>query len=272
MRLYNKIIVLMVCMAAISSILRAQTAQQQVMVTYSDFYPKTISGYRYLVVEPYFFSKDDVAILRKNNSEVYAYISVGEVDKGSWFYKDLKDVSLAKNPIWNSEIVTLANTKTAEVLHRLVDSYIEDKGFNGIFLDNVDNYTRYGPTPEDVTHLIDFLQAVKKRHPTIRFMQNAGVEIIELTAPLVDVLAIESVATDYNFKTNTYRLREASQYLQRANQVDAIRERYNLPIIAIEYANTPHLLEQTLKRLEPWPWLYFIGQIELQGTPVFKEN
>lgn len=259
-------------MAATSFILRAQTAQQQVLISYSDFYPKTVSGYGHLVIEPYFFSKNDVSILRKNNGEVYAYISVGEVDRGSWFYNDLKDVSKGQNRIWNSEIITLANAKTAEVLHRLVDSYIEDKGFNGIFLDNVDNYTRYGPTPDDVMHLVAFLKEVKNRHPHIRFMQNAGVEIVELTAPWVDVLAIESVATDYNFKTNTYRLREASQYLQRANEVDAIRERYQIPIIAIEYADTPKLREQVVKRLEPWPWLYFIGQIELQGTPVFKEN
>jgi hypothetical protein len=259
-------------MAATSTHLLAQTAQQPVMISYSDFYPETVRGFRYVVVEPYFFSKTDVALLHKNNEQVYAYLSVGEVDRGSWFYDQLKDVSQGKNRIWNSEIITLANAKTASVLLSLINSYINEKGFTGIFLDNVDNYTQYGPTPADVDALVAFLETAKKKHPNLQLMQNAGVEIIDRTAALVDVLAIESVATDYDFNANVYRLRNPSHYLNRANQVDAIREQYKLPIIAIEYADTKELQEQTLKRLEPWPWFFFIGQIELQGTPQFKEE
>ncbi|MAN58271.1 MAG: hypothetical protein CMC08_00365 [Flavobacteriaceae bacterium] len=269
---YKELILFLFFMAITSSTIWTQTKQQQVLFAYSDFIPKSVAGYDFLVVEPYFFSKEDVTVLKNGNKKVYAYISVGEIDRGSWFYKDLKNYSIGKNPTWNSDIITVANTETAEALHRLINIYISEKGFEGIFLDNVDNYTVYGPTPSHTESLVAFLTEVKRIHPNLELMQNAGVEIIDKTAHLVDVLAIESIATDYNFRTNTYRLRDSEVYINRANEVDAVRAAYQIPIIAIEYADTQKLKEEVLKRLRPWPWSYFIGQIDLQGTPQFSDN
>ena len=272
MRLFNTTIALALLMANTTNSMLAQTDQKQILFSYSDFYPKSVSGYTYLVIEPYFFSTIDVTELKKNNDRVFAYISVGEVDKGSWFYKDLKDFSIGKNPIWDSEIITLANDETKKVLHQLVDYYITEKGFNGIFLDNVDNYTIYGPTPDHTQALVSFLREINQKYPHIQLMQNAGVEIIDKTASLINILAIESIATNYNFKTNTYKLRDTAEFNERANQVNTIQKTYQLPIIAIEYANTHKLRDKVIKRLKHWDWLYFIGQIELRGKPVFLDK
>lgn len=272
MQLFKLTIALLIYMANGTEILCAQNAEKETLFIYSNFYPHSISGYEYLVVEPFYFSAEDVQELKSQNDIVLAYLSVGEIDKGSWFYHTLKPHAIGKNEIWNSEIISLANIKVYEALMQLVTLYIDKKGYDGIFLDNVDNYTIYGPTPDHKDNLVSFLKNAKIQYPHIKFMQNAGLEIIDDTAPFIDALAIESIASDYNFETQEYQLRDYQTYKERAFHIKDIENQYHLPIIAIEYAEGKLLKNKIIKRIKAFGWKCFIGQINLQGLPTFKEH
>lgn len=237
---------------------------KKVMVCYSDFYPNKVKNYDFLIVEPTYFNSADVHTLKTNNKIVLAYLSLGEVNKNSEMDKALKAFTIGENKIWNSRILDLGNKETTQYLSKLVDSYLE-LGFDGIFMDNIDNYTQWGPTPNRLVDLLLFLTKTRQKYPSIYLMQNAGLEILDQTASLINSLAIESVATDYNFKTKKYRLREAKDFNLKKSELQEVMKQYQLPLIVIEYADTPQLKQQVEKRLKGQDWSIFTGKIELNS-------
>ncbi|WP_292248475.1 endo alpha-1,4 polygalactosaminidase [Mesonia sp.] len=248
----------------------AQEFKNEVLFCYGDFYPEQIKGYQTVVLEGSHFSKADIEILKKQNKTVLGYISLGEVNSDAAYYDSLKEFTLGKNEIWDSYILDLENHYTSEVLLKLFNEAMQTKGLDGLFLDNVDNYGPYGPTPEKLPALVSFLVKVKELYPEIYLLQNAGVFITDQTQEYINAMAIESVASDYNFKTNKYRLRNFKEFEEQLERLKEIHEQYDLPIILIEYADTKKLRSKILERINPTSWPYFIGGIQLQKLPEFK--
>ena len=262
-------VLIMTFLTAITSCMPALTAQQSALFCYGDFEPRTVSGLEYVVLEPVLFSKADVDQLKSQNKKVLAYISLGEVSVTAGHYPGIKEETLQKNEIWDSYVIDINAPKTREALMILIEEHLEDKGFDGIFLDNMDNYTIYGPTPGKKDAMLSFLKDVKLRFRESVLMQNAGLLILDETLPYIDVVAVESVATDYNFQNNQYRLRNSKDFEDRLTSVKNAHERTGIPIVLIEYADTKKLKKQVEKRLSKVDFTLFIGQIDLQKTPVF---
>ncbi|VVU99258.1 hypothetical protein FVB9532_00510 [Mesonia oceanica] len=261
---------MMVFSFLLGSGIKAQDQKNDVLFCYGDFYPEQIKNYSVVVLEGLHFSKKDIQILKENNETVLGYISLGEVNKDAAYYDSLKEFTLGKNEIWDSYILDLENKQTFNKLLDLFEEAMITKGLDGLFLDNVDNYGPYGPTPEKKPALVNFLSKVKERYPEMYLLQNAGVFIIEDTHRYIDGIAIESVATNYNFTTHNYRLRNKKEFEEQVQHLKAIEEEYDVPIILIEYADTHRLRDKVLDRIKPSGWSYFIGQIKLQKIPVFN--
>ena len=208
-------------------------------------------------------------MLKSQNEKVFAYISLGEVNKNAPHYPILKNNTLGKNKIWDSYYLDLNSKKTIEILMILVDELFA-KGYDGLFLDNFDNFTIHGPQKEQKTAIVNLLKMIKEKYPNKSFIQNAGLDLIAETTNYVDAIAIESIATDYSFKQKKYSLREKSQYETLMNRLQSIHTTYDEPILLIEYANTPTLAKQVEDRIKNFDFEYFIGNIELQSVPNFK--
>ncbi|WP_194851980.1 endo alpha-1,4 polygalactosaminidase [Nonlabens antarcticus] len=260
----------MILLAAFTSCRTALTAQQSALFCYGDFYPQEISGLDYVVVEPILFTAADVSVLKSQNKKVLAYISLGEVSAVASHYAAIKTETLAKNDIWNSYVLDISAPKTRESLMSLIEEHLAVKGFDGIFLDNIDNYTIWGPTPEKKEALLSFLQDVKSRFRESVLMQNAGLLILKETSPYIDIVAVESVASDYNFTNDTYRLRTKKGFEDRLTEIDTARKATDVPFLLIEYAKTKKMKVAIEKRLSKTDFPVFIGQIDLQKPPVFK--
>jgi len=267
MRLIN--ILLVFCCFFEAPALFAQNMKNDVLFCYGDFYPEQIKDYEIIVLESSHFSKQDIQILKENNKTVLGYISLGEVNKDAAHYEILKDFTLGKNKLWDSYYLDLENKETEMVLLNLFKENIEGKGLDGMFLDNIDNFTKFGPTPEKKEALINFLATIKQKFPDCYLLQNSGLLITDETNPYINGIAIESVATDYNFKNNKYRLREQKEFVNQVEQLEEVEKKYQLPIILIEYADTKKLHDKVLDRINHKSWSYFIGGIELQKIPQF---
>ena len=242
------------------------TKEKQILFTYGDFYPKDVSGYEIVVLESAHFDSHDIQVLKQQNNTVLGYISLGEVNESAAHYPEIKDFSLGKNNIWNSHILDIENKETRESLLDII-SFNMQKGLDGMFLDNIDNYTKFGPTPEKKPALLDFLKTTKSVFPEIYLMQNAGVSIIEDTHIYVNSVAKESVVTDYDFGKNKYQLRDEETYLRLLHELEEAYINYKVPVILIEYAETKKLKKAIDQRLEENNWPYFIGKIDLQSIP-----
>lgn len=244
--------------------------KDSVLVCYGKLAPENIKGYKYLILESKHYFPSNVRVFKSQNEKVFAYISLGEVNENAIHYQDLKKLTLGKNKIWNSHYLDLSKKKTIETLMLIVDELFE-KGYDGLFLDNFDNYTIHGPQKDQKAGIIELMQLIKKKYPKKMFIQNAGLELLPDTNSYVDAVAVESVVTDYDFKTQKYGLKKADQAQKYLSELDKIHQSYKIPVILIEYADSERLAAQIKDQLEDTKFDYFIGNIDLQTIPKFKK-
>lgn len=247
----------------------AATGKASVLVCYGKLQPETVKGYSCVIIEQEHYTPAEVRILKSQNEKVLAYISLGEVNAHAKHYKHLKDDTLGKNQTWNSYYLNLASESTTKKLMDIVGEAIM-QGYDGFFLDNFDNFGAWGKQSSQKEALVGLLRQITDKYPHHIFLQNAGLDLIADTAAYVDGIVIESVATDYSFKSKKYQLRADADFNTRAAKLAEINRTYQLPVTLIEYADTKILRDAVEKRIKPLGFDYFIGQIDLQTIPQFK--
>lgn len=245
-------------------------SKSTVLVCYGKLDPAKIKGYNYVILEEKNFKTEEIKLLKKHNKNVLAYISLGEVNSNAIHYNLLKNRTLGKNNNWNSYYLNLKDKSTSVVILSLVNKIL-DKGFDGLFLDNIDNFSSFGPQFAQRNELIALIQKIKKQHPNHILVQNSGAELIPDTKNFIESVLFESIATDYSFKGNEYKLREVKDFNSRMKNINEIHSNYKIPILLVEYANNKMLFNQIVKRLSSTNFEYFIGKIDLQSVPNFTK-
>lgn len=253
-----------------ATISQIELKNDSVLVCYGKLAPEVINGYKYVILEDKHYSKTDINTIKSQNKKVFAYISLGEVNQYADHYEVLKNSALGKNKIWNSYYLNLASEKTISVLMTIVDALFQ-KGYHGLFLDNIDNFSTFGEQKRQKNELIALLKKMKLAHPKKEFIQNAGLDLVGETYKYVNCIAIESIASDYLFENKTYNLRNAKEYSDGIERLIAINKTYQIPIILIEYADTKKLYDQIKIRIDTTTFDSFIGTIDLQHLPVLKK-
>ncbi len=241
-----------------------------VLVCYGKLDPAKIKGYNYVILEEKNFKTEEITLLKKNNKNVLAYISLGEVNSNAIHYKLLKNRTLGKNNNWDSYYLNLKDKSTPVVLMSLIKKVL-DKGFDGLFLDNIDNFSSFGPQFAQRNDLVALIQRIKKEYPNHVLVQNSGLELIPDTKNFIESVLFESVATDYSFKGNEYKLRENTDFKERLKNIKEINTKYKISVLLIEYADNKTLHDQIVKRLSSTNFEYFIGKIDLQSVTNFTK-
>lgn len=241
-----------------------------VLICYGKLKPESIKGYNYVILESKHYLPSNIRVIKSQNEKVFSYISLGEVNANASHYTELKTHTLGRNKIWNSYYLDLKSPKTIEIIMAIVDETFS-KGYDGLFLDNVDNFTIHGQQKEQKAELVGLLKKIKEKYPKKEFIQNAGIDLVPETASYLDAIAIESIATDYSFKSKRYKLRTKSEFDSQMVRLHLMNKTYKIPVILIEYADSVKLSNQVLERITPSEFDYFIGNIDLQSLPKFKK-
>ena len=239
-----------------------------ILICYGKLVPGAINGYSSVILEPIYYSSEDIKKIKLRNGKVFAYISLGEVSKDAPHYAFLKDDTLGKNELWNSYYLNLKSEKTITILSNIIDNLFTS-GYDGLFLDNVDNFTVFGPQKDQKNELVNLIKFIRTNYPDKQLIQNAGLEIISETCFYISAIVIESVASNYNLNSKKYGLRNRIEFENKILQLNIINKAYKLPIILVEYAHTKELYTSIKKRIIPTKYPYFIGYIELQVIPKF---
>jgi uncharacterized protein (TIGR01370 family) len=241
-----------------------------VLFCYGKVKAETIKNYSYVILEPLQYNSKELKVIKKANKNVLAYISLGEVNSKAKHYNELKNIVLGRNNNWDSYYLNLKSEKTKQVLLSLFDDAFA-KGFDGMFLDNIDNFTQFGPQKEDKIELISFLKLINKKYPGKIFFQNAGLELLDETYKLVDGVVVESVASSYTFKDKKYSLRNLQEFENYITRIESMKNKFNMRFILVEYADTRLLYNKISNRLNKHDLDYFIGKIDLQTIPNFNK-
>ena len=243
--------------------------KSSVLVCYGKLNPESVKGYKYVIVESKHYFPSNIRVLKAKNTKVFAYISLGEVNANAPPFNELKKNTLGKNKIWDSYYLDLNSEKTTATLMGIIDEIFAN-GYDGLFLDNFDNFTIHSPQKGQHEAVIALLKKIKEKYPTKMFIQNAGLDLISESSKYINDIALESVASSYDFKTKTYNLREKAQFEEYLNRIKFLNEKYKIPFILIEYADTSLLENQIVDRIGSADMDYFIGNIDLQKLPNFK--
>jgi uncharacterized protein (TIGR01370 family) len=241
-----------------------------ILFCYGKFNTTLVKNYDQVILEPLHFNSKEIKQLKKQNKQLLAYISLGEVNSQAKHYKLLKNKTLGKNNNWDSYYLDLKSKETKEVLLQLMKDAF-DKGFDGMFLDNIDNFTQFGPQKNDKKEIIAFLKLVAAKFPNKVFFQNAGLEMLDSTYKYIDGVVVESVASSYTFKDKKYALRNKQEFESYINRINLLRNKYKTRFILVEYADTKALHTKLVQRLAKYKIDYFIGKIDLQTIPNYKK-
>lgn len=247
----------------------AGTKKNTVLVCYGKLKPESIKDYEYVILESRNYAAADIKTIKAQNEKVFAYISLGEVNANAPHYQPLKNHTLGKNKIWDSYYLNLKSEKTVTVIMDLIDKTLA-MGFDGMFLDNIDNYTIYGPQKDQRKELVTLLRNIKEKYPKKLFLQNAALDLVPDTSSYICGVAIESVASLYDFNKKKYALRDRKQFEETLGRLKTINTTYKVPVFLIEYANTKKLAGQIKDRINASGFPYFIGNIDLQTLPKLK--
>jgi len=243
--------------------------QEDLFICYGKLNPKSVVGYKYVIVEPAFYTPFQIQEFQKNNETVFAYLSLGEVNKFSSIYDQLATSFIGKNENWDSFLLNLELETTTTALAESIEEYIK-LGYNGIFFDNLDNFGIHGKQTAQKNSVLAFMKNMKSQYPNHLFIQNAGLEFIDFTYSLVDAVVVESVASHFDFSTSTYRLRPEEAFQTQLNKLKSIRNQYKIPVLLVEYANSQEKYNSIQDRLDPSGMPYFVGTIDLQTKPNFN--
>lgn len=220
--------------------------------------------YKLLIVEPDYYSRAQVDSLNTPDNTLLGYISLGEVNKNRWYYPLLEERGfLGINENWESPYLNLADSTTRSILVDRVVPNIMAKGFDGLFLDTIDDVAPYTERSHLQPYMVEMIAGIRKKYPDAPIIQNAGLFLLDQTQQYIDAVLIEDVATNYNFSNASYHLRPENEYRERVSMINKYKQKYHKPFLVIDFAKSDSLKKMAASRLDTLGMPYYISTIEL---------
>jgi uncharacterized protein (TIGR01370 family) len=240
------------------------------------------------VVEPQHVPVAKLKEVKK--TELFAYVSVGEVDKHRSYLSLIPDTwRLGKNTNWDSIVIDQSQADWPAFFAERVIQPLWEAGFRGFFLDTLDSYQLFAKTDvqraRQEAGLIAVVHELRKRFPSIKLIFNRGFEILPQVHDDVFAVAIESLFQGWNAAQQRYQDVGENDRKWLMGQIQSIQSNYHLPILIIDYVapNQRELARKTANRIRELgliPWvsnsaldMLGVGEIEVMPRKVlFIQN
>lgn len=229
-------------------------------------------AYDVVVVHP--DSTADPSKYHSTNSELYAYISVGEVAKSSPYYRQIPTTWLiGQNRIWDSAVIDQANPAWRDFFIKTILKPLWEKGYRGFFLDTLDSYQLAAKSPvaqqRQTQGLIQLIHDIKKTYPSAKLIFNRGFELIPSVSNDVTAVAVESLFASWDQQKKRYvpvSQSDRDYLLLKLREIQALK----IPVIVIDYLpasrnKAARALAEKIKQLGMIPWIA-TGDLESVGV------
>ena len=173
--------------------------------------------------------------------QVFAYVSVGEVEKNRRYASDLPNGAVvATNDVWHSHVIDQTHPEWPPFFLDRVIGPLWNAGYRGFFLDTLDSFHLIAKTPEERARQVEALTALvlqlRARFPEARLIFNRGFEILPALHREAYAVAAESLFQGWNQQSGKYVEVSASDRAWLLERLNRVRDEYRLPVIAIDYA------------------------------------
>jgi len=177
----------------------------------------------------------------QQRSELYAYVSIGEVQRSRGYFAAMPaDMLRGRNAVWGSELIDQRHPQWPRLFVDLVVTPLVERGFRGVFLDNMDAYLSAAATPAEreaqQDGMVRALAALAARHPQLRLIANRGFEILPRTHRWLSGVAAESLFGRWNATARAYESVPDEDRQWLLGQFAKVAE-FGLPAIAIDYTD-----------------------------------
>ncbi len=198
-----------------------------------------------------------------HRARLWAYVSVGELARGTRPAAFQDDWVLGSNPAWHSDVMDLTHAGWRRYLLDTRMAALWKQGYRGFFLDTLDSYRI--PTGSEAkkaaqkTALVSLIREMSRRFPGVELIGNRGFELLPDIAPLLRGVAAESLYDRWDAAKKRYvQVPEADRRWLLA-RLREVRDRYRLPVTVIDYRppeERPQARETARKiaahGFEPW--------------------
>ena len=172
-------------------------------------------------------------------NKMYAYVSIGEIDKDIAEYKDIKKSwILGENKAWKSPVLDLTNHEYKEFLFKKIIEVQMKRGFKNFFFDTLDSYQLVDKTQEEKEKskaaLIDIIKTFHQRYPDSKLIINRGFDIIGSVHNYVNAVLFESYYNGIGGTNLSYKKVSDKDRAWLDEQIAKVKQ-YNLDIISVEY-------------------------------------
>lgn len=128
-----------------------------------------------IVIDAQYFSKEQIAALKKEGHIVYTYINLGSIETFRDYYSDYEDITLDSYENWEDEKWVDVTSKKWQIFIDEKSDELLDKGVDVFFVDNCDVYYIY-PTEEIFESVIKILKDLHKKNTYV--LINGGDEFV----------------------------------------------------------------------------------------------
>jgi uncharacterized protein (TIGR01370 family) len=167
-----------------------------------------LGGFDLVVVDGELATADEVGALRAGGTTVLAYLSVGTIEKWRGWFPELKKFRLGAWADWKDEwYADVSKAKLRQAISAEIAPQILGKGFDGLFLDNVDMIeTRNHAAQRDgMRDLVLALAALAHADGRLLFTQNGAWGLRKLgLLEAIDGWNREDVTWTYDFDRRRY--------------------------------------------------------------------
>jgi uncharacterized protein (TIGR01370 family) len=167
-----------------------------------------LGGYDLVVVDGELARDDEIAALRAQGATVLGYLSVGTIERWRSWYPRLKRFRLRAWADWRDEwFADVSRAALRRRLTREIAPALLDKGFDGLFLDNVDMVeTRNHTAQRDgMRGLVEDLATLAHSRSELLFTQNGAKALEDLRLlDAIDGWNREDVTWTYDFDRRRY--------------------------------------------------------------------
>lgn len=226
-----------------------------------------LAQFEWTVLESAHLEPKDVAFLREQSSEPFAYLSVGEYD-GNLEASDADVASGAsdvRNHAWNSQVMLLSSSAWRTHLLRRAEALAE-QGYAGLFLDTLDSFQLLPEAEREAQRIAlrDFLAELKRQQPAMKLIFNRGFEVLPELPGVASAVAVESIHSGWDASGARYREvpQEDRDWLNL--HLDPLRAK-GVPLIAIDYlpAERRDEARELARRLQSEGFLPFVTMPDL---------
>ncbi len=252
-----------------------------------------LSAFDMVVVEPDNVSLADLAASRPDvpsrgpgwlgqHTELLAYVSVGELHPTRAYFNQLPATWRAgTNPAWNSVVIDQSQPDWPAWFVEHAVAPLWQAGYRGFFLDTLDSFNLVAKTDAERARQAEGLartvRAIKAAFPEAKLVFNRGFEILPQVHELAAAVAAESLFQGWNAEINNYQEVSDADRSWLLGQLNVIKDKYHLPVIAIDYVapGKRDLARDTARRIAalgyvPWvtnPALDMLGVGAIEVMP-----